>query len=197
MNAIPKQMSNDETTQLIECVCAKDMASDECPDDMMVEDCWVCDEPVLRPLAAPVTAHPVCGECYRPFIGDLRKAGIEVAERTITAAPPAGTNATSEEREAKREWTLFVLFCVKRSVHPVQGRQEILRQEIQDLWNQYGSVAAFFASKDWNFPKGFKAAWRRFVAEYVERSAEEIEAELLEIENATPIAVRRRKSRRS
>jgi hypothetical protein len=183
---------------LIECVCAKDMASDECTDDMMIEDCWVCDDPVLRPLAAPVTAHPVCVECYRPFIGDLRKAGIGVAERMITAAPSAGMNATSEEREAKREWTLFVLFCVKRpNVPPAQGRQVILREEIQGLWDEYGNVAAFFASKEWNFPKGFEVAWRRFVAEYVERSAEEIEAKLLEIENAAPIGVRKRKSRRS
>jgi hypothetical protein len=195
MSAIPKQMSNDETTELIECVCAKDMASDECPDDMMVEDCWVCDDPVLRPLAAPVTAHPVCAECYRPFIGDLRKAGIEVAERRITAAPSAGMNATSEEREAKREWTLFVLFCVKRSnVRPGQGRQIILREEIQGLWNEYGGTAACFASKEWNFPKGFKAAWRKFVADHAERSTDEIEAELIEIEDAAP---EKRKSRRS
>jgi hypothetical protein len=92
------------------------------------------------------------------------------------------TIETDEEIEAQRGWGLFVLFCVtKFGSHIGQAREDA-----RALWGEHGTVAAFFASDDWNFPPGLKQKWHRFLAQHEGSSADDVDAELWAIDAATP-----------
>jgi hypothetical protein len=92
------------------------------------------------------------------------------------------TIETDEEIEAQRGWGLFVLFRVKRfGCHIGQAREDARK-----LWGEYGTVGAFFASDEWNFPPGLKQKWRRFLAEHKESSADDVDAELWRADATTP-----------
>jgi hypothetical protein len=64
-------------------------------EDYTIDDCELCDAPVLRPLCAPPGAEAICSHCHPVLMEMATAQGAKVVERMMITAdgqfrPPSG-----------------------------------------------------------------------------------------------------------